>query len=160
EAAIVNGATRGLWADLPAGTLTFGHLFDLFPFDNRIAQMTLTGAELRGWLTGEIVQGRHGGLGISGLNARIGCTAAGLHVDRRRDDGRMIREEGRVRVVAIAQPTLSGSVATAASTGVESADQALVVREVVEDWFRRTDGLPRLQRDAVTPRLEFADGQA
>jgi len=160
EAAVVNSATRGLWADLPAGALTFGHLYALFPFDNRIVQMVLTGAELRGWLTGEIVQGRRNGLGISGVNMRIGCTAAGIHVDLRRDDGRMIQDEDRVRVVAIAPPTLSGSVASAASTGVEPADQVLVAREVVEDWLRSTDRLPQRQRDAATPRLQFADAQA
>ena len=160
DAAVVNAATRGLWADLPAGALTLGRLYDLFPFDNRVVQMTLTGAELRGWLTEEIVQGRRNALGVSGVGVRIGCAAHGLHLDLRRDDRRTIRDEDRLRVVAIAPPTLSGSVASAASAGAGPADDALVVREVVEDWFRKTDHLPRLQRDAVTPRLEFADAQA
>jgi 5''-nucleotidase/2'',3''-cyclic phosphodiesterase and related esterases len=76
--AVVNTATRGLWADLPAGPLTFGRLYDVFPFDNRIARVTMSGAELRGWVANEIGQGRRSGLGISGADVRIGCLADGL----------------------------------------------------------------------------------
>jgi 2',3'-cyclic-nucleotide 2'-phosphodiesterase (5'-nucleotidase family) len=157
EAAVLNSATRGLWADLPAGPLTIGHLFDLFPFDNRIVEVTLTGAELRGWLTGEVAQGRHNAIGISGVHVRIGCSAHDIRVQLSRDDGRMIQPEDRLSVVAIGPPTLSGNIASAASTGVRPTDRALVVREVVEDWFRMSDRLPHVQRDAVTPRLEFTD---
>ncbi len=46
DVAAVNNAARGLWADLPEGAVTFGRLYDVFPFDNRIARITLTGAEL------------------------------------------------------------------------------------------------------------------
>ncbi|HET6956118.1 MAG TPA: bifunctional UDP-sugar hydrolase/5'-nucleotidase [Vicinamibacterales bacterium] len=157
EAAVLNSATRGLWADMPAGPLTFGHLFDLFPFDNRIVQTTLTGADLRGWLTGEIAQGRHNAIGVSGIHVRIGCVAQDVHVDLQHDDGRMIHAEDRLRVAAIAPPTLSGGVASAASADSGPTGLGLVAREVVEDWFRRTDRLPQLQREAGAPRLEFAD---
>ena len=47
-------------ADLPDGPITFGRLYDVFPFDNRIARITLSGAELGRWLAGEIRQGRRG----------------------------------------------------------------------------------------------------
>jgi 5'-nucleotidase len=160
EAAVVNSATRGLWADLPEGPLTVGRIYDLFPFDNRIVQMTLTGAELRGWLTGEIAEGRRGALGMSGVNVGIACVAHDIRVDLRRDDGRTILDADRLRVVAIAPPTLSGSIASATSTGVGPTIETLVVREVVEDWFRRAGRLPQLQRDAVASRLEYADAQA
>jgi 2',3'-cyclic-nucleotide 2'-phosphodiesterase (5'-nucleotidase family) len=159
EIAVLNASTRGLWADLPAGALTFGRLYEVFPFDNRIVQMTLTGAGLRAWLTGEIVQGRRNAIGMSGAKARISCVAHEVLVDLRRDDGRMIQDEDRLRVVAIAPPTLSGSVASAAAAVVEPGDRTLVAREVVEDWFRSSDRLPRIQRDAATPRIELADAQ-
>ena len=69
DVAAINNAARGLWADLPDGPLTFGRLYDVFPFDNRIARITLSGAELGRWLAGEIRQGRRGWLGISGVDA-------------------------------------------------------------------------------------------
>ena len=37
----------GLRRGLPAGALTRGPLFDVFPFDNRIATLAMTGAQLR-----------------------------------------------------------------------------------------------------------------
>src|SRR6185295_15235606 len=79
DVAVVNTATRGLRADLPGGPLTFGRLYDVFPFDNRIARMTMSGATLRGWVANEIRQGRRSGLGISGAEVRIGCLADATH---------------------------------------------------------------------------------
>ena len=60
DVAAVNNAARGLRADLPEGPLTFGRLYDVFPFDNRIARITLSGAELGRWVADEIRQGRRG----------------------------------------------------------------------------------------------------
>src|SRR5262249_54168219 len=44
DVAIAN--TGGVRASLPAGPITYGRLFELTPFDNREARLTLTGAEL------------------------------------------------------------------------------------------------------------------
>ena len=54
----------------PTGPVTFGRLYDVFPFDNRVARITLSGAELGRWVAGEIRQGRRGSLGISGVEVR------------------------------------------------------------------------------------------
>ena len=44
DAAIGMGARRGgLRAGLPAGALTRGPLYDVFPFDNRVVALALTG---------------------------------------------------------------------------------------------------------------------
>src|SRR5262249_30706318 len=44
DVAIAN--TGGIRAALPAGPITYGRLFEVTPFDNREARLTLTGAEL------------------------------------------------------------------------------------------------------------------
>ena len=67
DVAVINNAARGLRADLQDGPITFGQLYDVFPFDNRVARITVTGAELGRWLAAEIRQGRRGALGISAL---------------------------------------------------------------------------------------------
>jgi 5'-nucleotidase len=36
----------GLRADLPAGELTFGGLYEVFPFDNTVSTITLTGEQI------------------------------------------------------------------------------------------------------------------
>ena len=146
DVAAVNDAGRGLRADLPEGPLTFGRLYDVFPFDNRIARITLTGAELGRWVANEIRQGRRGGLGMAGVEVRASCLADGLHVDLFRGT-RQIHDDDRLVAVAIGAPTPSGSLASPAPLGgVGPIGNAPVVREVVEDWFRRRGprGIPAI----------------
>ena len=160
DVAAINNAARGLWADLSEGPVTFGRLYDVFPFDNRIARITLSGAELGRWLAGEIRQGRRGWLGISGVDVRTSCLADGLHVDLFRGAGR-IHDNDRVLAVTIGAPTLSGGLASPAPLGgVGPIGNAPVVREVVEDWFRRLGHPAQGQLDVATHRSpEFADAQ-
>lgn len=62
--AIINAG--GIRANLPAGEITYGHVFDALPFDNSLAVVTLTGAELKRVL--EIAEsGGHGLSPVSGL---------------------------------------------------------------------------------------------
>lgn len=145
DVAVLNNAARGLWADLPDGPLTFGRLYDVFPFDNRVVRIELSGADLGRWLAGEIQEGRRGWLGISGIDLRPSCVADRLHVDLVRAAG-PIHDDDRLVAVTIAGPTLSGNLASAVpsrsispptSLGASTTGNAPVVREVVEDWFRR-----------------------
>jgi 5'-nucleotidase len=162
DVAVINNATRGLWADLTDGTMTFGQLYNVFPFDNRVVRIRMSGAELSRWVVGEIRQGRRGALGMSGVGVRASCLADGMHLDLRRAGGRLIQDGDRLLVVTIAAPTLSGSVALAAPTGgVSPTDDAPVVREVVEDWFRRTARLPQGQLDdAIRQDPAYAEADA
>jgi 5'-nucleotidase len=68
--ALVNaGAIR---ADLPAGPITFGRLFEAFPFDNRLATVKLTGLQLREVIAR--ILGRAAGIAvISGLRLQLRC---------------------------------------------------------------------------------------
>ncbi len=135
DGAVINGATRGLRADLSAGPLTVGRVYDVFPFDNRVARVTLTGRELRAWLTEEIQQGRHNGLGISGFEVSISCGPDGPRVNLSRT-GRAIQDDDRLQVATIGPPTLSGSIAFASANGDGRRDDDRVVREVAEDWLK------------------------
>jgi 5'-nucleotidase len=161
DVAVINDTGRGLRADLPDGPMTFGRLYDVFPFDNRIVRITLTAAELGRWLAGEIRQGRRGVLGISGVGVRTSCLADGLHVELLRTAGRPIHDEDRLLAVTIGAPTLSGRLASTASlSGVGPTENAPVVREVVEDWLRRPGRLAQGQLDdASHQRPEYADAQ-
>jgi 5'-nucleotidase len=158
DVAAINNAGRGLWADLPEGPVTFGRLYAVFPFDNRIARITLSGAELARWLTGEIRQGRRSSLGISGIDVRTSCQADGLRVDLFRGAGR-IHDDDRLVALTIGAPTPSGSLASPAPLGgVGPIGNARVVREVVEDWFRRLGHSAKSQLEDATHRSPaFAD---
>src|SRR5262249_19045716 len=135
DVGIVNNATRGLFSDLPQGSLTLGNLYAVFPFDNRVARVTLTGAGLSRWLEGEIRQGRRSALGVSGVTGRTSCGADGLHVELVRA-GIPVRDDEQLRVVAIGGPTLSGNVATADPLAGGPAENGPVVLEAVADWLR------------------------
>jgi 2',3'-cyclic-nucleotide 2'-phosphodiesterase (5'-nucleotidase family) len=159
DVAVVNNAARGLWADLPDGPMTFGRLYDVFPFDNRIVRITLSGAELGQWLAGEIQEGRRSWLGISGVDVRPRCLADGVHVDLLRAAG-PIHDDDRLIAVTIAGPTLSGSLAFAAPAGSGAAtDKAPVVREAVEDWFRRIGVQGHGHLDQASLRRQDAGAQ-
>jgi 2',3'-cyclic-nucleotide 2'-phosphodiesterase (5'-nucleotidase family) len=152
DVAAINNANRGLRTDLAGGPLTFGRLYDLFPFDNRVARITLSGAQLAEWLAGEIQQGRQSGLGISGVEVRAGCKADGLHVDLFRSDVR-VQDRDHLVAVTIGGPTPSGGMASSAPVlSGGPIGKAPVVREVVEDWFRRLGPDARRQLDVATHR--------
>jgi 2',3'-cyclic-nucleotide 2'-phosphodiesterase (5'-nucleotidase family) len=154
-AAINNGAR--LWADLPSGPLTVGHLYDVFPFDNRLVRVSMSGADLSRWLANEIRQGRGSGVGISGVDVNIKCLVDGVHVDLMRGTER-IGDEARLIAVTIGGPTLNGNLASPDFLGsVGPVDNSPVVREVVEDWFRRVGKLPAEERRRLLAKRPVVD---
>lgn len=79
---------------LPAGEITFGQLFELSPFEDRLASARLTGRQVRALL--EHYQRRFGYFGLfAGL--RIRAEGARL-IDVRLDDGRPLEDDRRYRV--------------------------------------------------------------
>jgi len=141
DVAINNNARGGLRADIPGGALTFGRLYDVFPFDNRLVRLTLTGAELRRVFADEIRRKRRGALGISGVLVKAGCTADGLEVELFHATGRSIGADERVVVVAMDSLVSGLMFATVPPpAGFSVPEDAPIVREVVEDWLRQRGG--------------------
>jgi 5'-nucleotidase len=148
DVAAINNAAR-LWADLPRGPITFGQLYRVFPFDNRLTPISITGGELSRWLTNEIQLERYAAVGLSGVAVAVTCRADGMHVELRRGADRIADDE-RLLAVTIGAPTLNGSLASADFLGgVGPTDNHPVVREVVEDWFRRLGRLSAGERNRV-----------
>lgn len=95
----------GLRADLPAGPVTFGHLFAAQPFGNRLVTLTLTGDEIRRLLEAQWQTGPDGRpfariLPVSGLGYAFDPRAAsGQRVrDLRLAGGRAVMPGGRYTV--------------------------------------------------------------
>jgi 5'-nucleotidase len=73
DAALVNpGSIR---ADLPAGAITYGHLYRAFPFENQLTEVKLTGAELRTLLE-RILQRQRGIPKVAGFKLRLRCAGS------------------------------------------------------------------------------------
>ena len=80
QVSVTNGG--GLRADLPAGDLTYGQLFEAVPFDNRFAIVEVTGKDLRHLVTANLQRGG-GILSWGGLTAKARCAAGKLDLQIR-----------------------------------------------------------------------------
>lgn len=134
-------AGGGLRADLPAGPLTLGRLYDVFPFDNQVAALTLTGEELSRVIRSALARRRRGVLGVSGIRVRAECAGGRLQLAVVRDSGRPIGAAERL-VVVTTEMLASGSLFAPAARrgGVTVSPEAPIAREVVADWIRSRGG--------------------
>ena len=154
DAAVSYGAGMGgLRADLPAGPVSFGMLYDVFPFDNRMVRVHLTGDEVRMVLT-EQVRRRRGRLtGLSGLRATVRCRPDGAVVDITRMDGQVI-VGGEPMVVAVPEYSSARMPWTGPPVVTPVRDPTRpdpMLRQLVLDWMRARDR-PLDAGDFLDPR--------
>jgi len=90
DGALVNGGS--LRGDLPAGPLEYGQLFEAMPFDNTVATLRLTGAELRALLARHLSHDAHGLVSLSGFRVKARCAPGGLAVELRRTNGKAVAD--------------------------------------------------------------------
>jgi len=158
DIALNNNSLGGLRADLPNGPLTFGQLYDTFPFDNRLLRVNISGGALEQGIANALRRGRPGAFGISGARVRISCGDNGLRVELFRTDGQPIGPTESLIVVGM-DSLLAGQVfAGAIPPGtIQVPPNAPIVREVVEDWLRERGGHLRAEEFSGTAgrRLEF-----
>ncbi len=162
DVALNNNSLGGLRADLPGGPVTFGQLYDTFPFDNRLARATVTGDALEQGIANALRRGRRGAFGISGARAIVSCAADGVRVQLFHADGDPIAPSERLVVVGM-DSLLGGQMfAPILPPGsIRIAPDAPIVREVVEDWLRSRGGWLSAEPYRSGPRrLEFAGESA
>jgi 5'-nucleotidase len=93
----INNTDGGLRTDLPAGPLTYGAVFEVMPFDNRVVAFHLTGAELRIALETQLRAGAPL-VGIAGLRARATCRGGTIDVALLRPSGARVADANRLLV--------------------------------------------------------------
>ncbi len=141
DVAINNNVRGGLRTDLAEGPLTFGRLYDVFAFDNRLLTVTLSGADLETVLADEVRRNRPGALGISGVHVQVRCSPDGLDVALFRPSGEPIGADERLVTVAMDSLVLGFVFASVRpAEGIRVPQDAPVMREVVEDWLRKRGG--------------------
>ena len=165
----IHNVSGGIRAILPAGPLSFGAVYEMFPFDNRVVVLELSGRELREVIAAQAYKSRRRA-GISGLQVTIECRSEVMQVDMRLSDGRIVDDDMRVRVVANDFLALGGDdiLTPAIPPGGFAIDDSLpLTRDVLVDWFREQrrlraedflrDGNPNWRGDRDVPsscRLE------
>ena len=141
DVAVLN-VSGGLRADLPAGDLLYGDVYTMFPFDNRIAILDISGAELRKVAAGQAHNHRRRA-GIYGLSVTMECVDDRLDVTLTLDDGRIVQDEDRISIAANDFLALGGDGLLRPIMppgGFKNIDDPRFVREVVADWLRRQGG--------------------
>ncbi len=96
DAAINNAGS--LRASLPAGPLTYGSVFEMFPFDNTLATVQLPASALAA-IVGKNLQSGHGILALAGVRAEAHCEGTRLSVQLLGRDGRALAPSTPLRVV-------------------------------------------------------------
>jgi 5'-nucleotidase len=162
DIALNNNSIGGLRADLPRGPVTFGQLYDTFPFDNRLVRVNLPASVLERGIANALRRGRRGSFGISGARVRVSCGDAGVQVQLFRPSGQPIGPTESLVVVGM-DSLLGGQLfAPVIPPGtLRVPHDAPIVREVVEDWLRDRGGHLRSEQFLAQHggRLEF-HGQA
>lgn len=158
--AALHNTTGGLRADWPAGPLTYGSVYEVMPFDNRVVVLTLTGAELRR-VFAEHLQRTRRVLGVSGLTVRAHCAGGILHVAMHRPSGDPVRDAERLQVAVndflaaggdgILKPIIPPE-------GFAVPEDAPLARDLFAEYLRKRGGSLREAAlvDEKRPRISFA----
>jgi 2',3'-cyclic-nucleotide 2'-phosphodiesterase (5'-nucleotidase family) len=157
DVAITNGG--GLRADLPAGPLTYGALYQAMPFDNRFAKVKLTGEQLGRIIAANMKSG--GGIfSLSGMRAQVRCRGSEIEVTLRRASGARVRDSDRLVLVTSDFLAAGGDGMLADAGLAESAirfESGANIRDAMAEALRarggRISGDDRRLRDPDRPRV-------
>jgi 2',3'-cyclic-nucleotide 2'-phosphodiesterase (5'-nucleotidase family) len=143
DVAIGNGGS--LRGDLPAGPLTYGTVYELYPFDNRIVTLMLTGDQLTRVIAYNLQRREPPSelLPIAGFRVDAKCDGNMLRVALTRASGAAIRPDESLSVATsdFVAGGGDGIMAPAGSIGeVRNADGAPILREGVAAWLRNRGG--------------------
>jgi 5'-nucleotidase len=153
DVAIGNGGS--LRADVPAGPLTYGAMYEVYPFDNRLVTFTATGDQLarivafslqRRTLPAEL-------LPIAGFRVDARCEGSMLRVTLTRSSGMPIRPDDRLTVTTsdFIGGGGDGILAPAGPLEFRSVEGAPLLREAVIGWLRGRGG--RVNQDQFVSSL-------
>jgi 2',3'-cyclic-nucleotide 2'-phosphodiesterase (5'-nucleotidase family) len=160
DVAIGLGARRGgLRTDVPAGALTRGTLYDVFPFDNRVVTLVLTGEQLQQILSREVARGSRGVPGVSGLRVDVTCGGGTPEVKIARDSGAPIVPDETLVVATTDFFAARAGVRSAAMPMTEWA-AAPLIRDAAANWLTARGGRLRATDLSSPPRWERPDGGA
>ena len=130
----VIGGTR---AGLPAGDLTYGAVFEMFPFDNIVSIHEISGRDLRQVIGRQA--NTHRKAGFAGMRVFVSCNDTQMNVLMRLDDGREIMDEDNFRIVVNDFLALGGDdilTPVIPEGGFEIRYDMPLTRDALVEWFR------------------------
>jgi len=135
----INSSIR---ADLPAGELTFGSVYEMSPFDNQIVVIELSGSELRQVIS-EQAHEQKSRIGFSGVRVSVECANTKMTVDMHLTNGRSIQDSDTIKVVVVNYLALGGSrvfQSVMPDGGYDLQFDAPLARDAIIRWLRQKGG--------------------
>ncbi len=158
---VIHNVVGGIRADLPQGDLSYGAVYEMFPFDNIVVQLDLSGAELREVLGRQVFRPNMRA-GISGIRVFAACKDDKLDLTMMRPDGTEI-EDGEILVVTTNDFLASGGddifTTVIPEHGFQFENDLPLTREAIADWLRQRGGNLSADSfsDADSPKWNIAD---
>ena len=134
----IHNVSGGIRANLAEGPVTFGDVYQVMPFDNHVVVLDLSGAEVRQVMAEQAHRDRRRA-GIAGLSVSIRCDGDAMAVDMTLDDGRVIDDSDRVRLIANDFLVLGGDdilTPVIPEGGFQYEYDLPLTRDVLVQWFR------------------------
>jgi 5'-nucleotidase len=132
----------GIRAEMPQGEVTFGHIFNVFPFDNRVSTVELTGLDVRKIMANQVHNERRRA-GFSGMRTFVSCDAGRMSVQLIRNDGSEIQDSDILQVVTNDFLLLGGDnilTPVMPEGGFEIPRDTPLVRDTLVEWFSSRGG--------------------
>jgi len=126
-------------ANLPAGDLTFGSMYEMSPFDNQLTVIELSGAELRQVIAEQAQRGTVR-VGMSGMRVHVECADKNMSVTMRLTSGLEIDDSASVKIAVVNYLALGGDRVFASvmpEGGYELQLDAPLARDAIIDWLRQ-----------------------
>ncbi|HJL15313.1 MAG TPA: 5'-nucleotidase C-terminal domain-containing protein [Sandaracinaceae bacterium LLY-WYZ-13_1] len=155
DVALTNGG--GLRADLPAGPLTYGALYQAMPFDNRFATVRLTGGQLAS-IVARNLRDEGSFFSLSGVRARATCQDGTLAVTLEREGGEPIGADEPLILVTTDFLATGGDGAFAAlGEGAIEVEDGVPVRDAMAEALEARAGelRPDALHDPAHPRVRY-----
>jgi len=140
--AVIHNVVGGLRADLPQGDLTYGSVYEMYPFDNVVVQLDLTGAELRTVIEREVFKADRRA-GLAGIRVVAVCEDNMLNVTMTRRDGSEIEDHEMLAVMTTDFLATGGDdvlTPIIPEAGFPISRDTPLIREVIANWMRERDG--------------------
>lgn len=129
-------------ANLPAGDLTIGSMYEMSPFDNQITVIELTGAELRQVIAEQAHHGRVR-VGFSGMRVQVACTDKKMSVSMQLANGHEITDTEAIAVAVVNYLALGGDrvfTSVMPEGGYDQQLDAPLARDVIINWLQQRGG--------------------
>ena len=138
----IHNVYGGIRAELPTGEVTYGSVFRVFPFDNRVAVVELSGLDIRKIIANEALR-KYRRAGFSGMRVFVSCDNAQMSIRMIRSDGSTIEDADTLRVATNDFLLLGGDgimVPVTPEGGFNIPSGKPLVRDILVEWFKRRGG--------------------